>query len=662
MNNESNGNEAAKYAGNLLSWLNLDKDKSTVLIGTESLEKAGIINRGDFLRVLQENCERLPEDGVIVIGVENPLGMKYLTGAHFANRSPFDSLTGADTGYTKKTLEAIFREAGFDAPQFFYPYPDLDYPTDIYTDDFLPDGKEFRANSLDFYGKRIQIFDEPQAWQKFIREGLFPEFSNAFLCVLKKNNKADDRVIYTRFSNQRDPRFCVRTSIHEKSDGTRYVVKAAATGEAAAHVDRLPVIYEDLTRQYAGSDLSMDGLEVLDDRAVRLEYVPGKTLEELLNDDLQRSDYTSMRLRMQAFFREVGACEGQAPFEVTERFREVFGEIDDPEFTDISLPHSDIDLIFANAVQSEKGWKILDYEWTCDFPVPFGFLIYRAVHYYFYAKTQVPEIVIRDTFEMFGITKEKHAIFERMDKHFQEYVRGNAKMIADIGEENNAVSILLSDVENYIRWERKLYSPILLLGGADGSWEEKSLYAKKADGGILVTIPLSARTAVSPAGDSEQKRVIRFMPTLLPGTMGAPTVTNADGKELPFTSNAATATGRGNLIFLTGDAYLEFSAGESDGVITIRYTYDCLTAAPPTQNLPLAGMDRNDAGLIDRFNDMPEELVKLRRQNEDLQRAALDRQSRINELEATLNEITQSTTYRSMQKIARAVNHLNRKK
>lgn len=92
-------------------------------------------------RVLRKACEELADNGRLVIGIENRLGLKYLLGAkddHIgaAGVAVLDFELAAQrwmegagkvlrtATYTQTELEALLRQAGFDAVAFHYAFPD----------------------------------------------------------------------------------------------------------------------------------------------------------------------------------------------------------------------------------------------------------------------------------------------------------------------------------------------------------------------------------------------------------------------------------------------------------------------------------------------------------------------------------------------------------
>ena len=83
----------------------------------------------------------LKEDGKFIITVENRLGLKYFAGAaeeissqFFWGLNLFDEDERGRT-FSRKELERVLQKSGLENINWFYPYPDLAYPLEIYTDE-----------------------------------------------------------------------------------------------------------------------------------------------------------------------------------------------------------------------------------------------------------------------------------------------------------------------------------------------------------------------------------------------------------------------------------------------------------------------------------------------------------------------------------------------
>ena len=77
-------------------------------------------------------------------------------------------------------------------------------------------------------------------------------------------------VLFTKYSNERDPRFAIRTSIIEDSKkNKRYVEKTAVTKEAEEHVQNMLVaIYEKLSEYYKDTDVQFSKCKIKNGVAV----------------------------------------------------------------------------------------------------------------------------------------------------------------------------------------------------------------------------------------------------------------------------------------------------------------------------------------------------------------------------------------------------------
>lgn len=139
-----------------------------------------------FLKIIKKH---LAPNGRIIIAIENKYGLKYWAGCredHTGNL--FESIEGyaADAGvrtFSKSELTEIIKSAGMAGMEFYYPYPDYKFPTDIYSDEYLPECGALVNNFRNYDRSRITLFDEAAAYDGIISNGLFPFFSNSFLVI-----------------------------------------------------------------------------------------------------------------------------------------------------------------------------------------------------------------------------------------------------------------------------------------------------------------------------------------------------------------------------------------------------------------------------------------------------------------------------------------------
>ncbi len=109
----------------------------------------------------------------------------------------------------------------------------------------------------------------------------------------------------------------------------------------------------------------------------------------------------------------------------TDEFRRVFGEA--PEIDDRSFSVSNVDGLFENLMITQDGTWVMDYEWVFDFPVPFGYLKYRIL-YYFYErfKSSFGWQDIYAFFDLFGMNEDLCKQYGAMEENFQTFVHGDS--------------------------------------------------------------------------------------------------------------------------------------------------------------------------------------------------------------------------------------------
>lgn len=257
-----------------------------------------------------------------------------------------------------------------------------------------------------------------------------------------------EKLLYTRYSDERDPAYAVYTQIFEDENGARTVRKCAGTQEAAAHLRHIYNACVELSALYAGSGLSVNRCvlspageaEKENDDAgsgetLTLEYISGETLEMRFDRMLKKDGPEAVKAGLHAYVEEAVPRDRLEPFVMTEEFRKVFGDADlkacpapdcriPHSYQGLSLPVSDIDLICSNIICTENGRQIIDYEWTFDFPVPAAYIVFRIVFYYVTVSALRRELNTDGIFEEFGISEEEVRAFREMEFAFQKSVQG----------------------------------------------------------------------------------------------------------------------------------------------------------------------------------------------------------------------------------------------
>ncbi|MDO5424442.1 MAG: hypothetical protein Q4F41_12015 [Eubacteriales bacterium] len=230
------------------------------------------------------------------------------------------------------------------------------------------------------------------------------------------------KVIYSKFSNERNYRFAIRTDICEEEDGTRFVRKVCAFPEGQLHMAELYRWYQVFSKACEGTWLNYNKCEIITG-GVRLEYIEGQSLEEYLEEVEKEKGMEAMADLFRKYLYEIRDMHSGQVFEETAQFRNVFGEFQaDAKALGLRCaPATNIDLVCGNILLHDNTGTVIDYEWSFDFPIPVNFLLYRNI---FYFKEHAGRDYLRDYnfYKEMGITPEEIKAYDKMEENLQHYV------------------------------------------------------------------------------------------------------------------------------------------------------------------------------------------------------------------------------------------------
>lgn len=129
----------------------------------------------------------LHPEGKLLLMIENRLGLKYFAGAaeeystkFFWGLNSYDEDERRRT-FSKGELNDILQRCNLPYVNWFYPYPSLEYPLEIYTDKIM-DKIVYGISKPDYeiVADRYQYFDEQRMFYTLHKEGIGNKFVNAF--------------------------------------------------------------------------------------------------------------------------------------------------------------------------------------------------------------------------------------------------------------------------------------------------------------------------------------------------------------------------------------------------------------------------------------------------------------------------------------------------
>lgn len=359
----------------------------------------------DFLKIMLRHVK---EGGRLVIAIENRFGLKYFAGCKEDHLGTyFSGLEGYPEGgsartFTRAGLQKILAACGVTEYSFYYPYPDYKFPTVIYSDKRLPHAGELTDNIRNFDRDRMVLFNEKYVFDTVIKDGMFPEFSNSYLVVIGK----EPDISYVKYSNDRREDYAIRTQMQDGPEG-RVIRKIPLTKQAGDHIRRIEAAYRLLQKRYEGSGLSINPCKLSEDgESIEFPYEKGVTLEELLDECLERKD--------------------------SEEFYRLF----DKYYSLISYGQesgvTDYDLIFANILVDGGRWTLIDYEWTMKKAVSAKEVAFRAVYCYVLEEEKRNALDFGVILDRLGITQKEADEYRRREAKFQKKVTGKRMSMGEI--------------------------------------------------------------------------------------------------------------------------------------------------------------------------------------------------------------------------------------
>ena len=440
-----------------------EKYDVVTLIGVFEYSIYYISSDNPFIDMLKKCRSLLKEGGRLYIAIENKYGMKYFAGATEDHTGKaYDGIEGYHgvervRTFSRDALDKLLAEAGFSRTEFRYPVPDYKLPMEVFSDKKLPSPGDITLRAPNYDRARCDAFDEVKAFNEVCSDELFPVFANSFAVTAFNGSAEPEKCIYAKFNTLRDKKYRVDTRICEEN-GKRYVVKSPACTEAIGHIDRIEKnkalaercfkTIKTIPLARKGNDIYFDYLTGTAFDADSVDY-SSASLEEIRDDIIAHLDILMKDI----------SDECRCDFEMTDEFREIFGDISFDETcqgegvgerdkTKIpGLKNINLDMIFGNFINTPDGLICIDYEWFADFPIPEGFIKHRIARCIFESYSNIStKIKTRQEFSVFIGTDERYVdLFDKMEDHFQKKITGDAVGVDELNNYRKPY-LLLSDV------------------------------------------------------------------------------------------------------------------------------------------------------------------------------------------------------------------------
>lgn len=247
-----------------------------------------------------------------------------------------------------------------------------------------------------------------------------------------------DKLIYTKYSTDRDKNFAIRTDRLLSDNGGEIINKVALCDEGVKHLEHMVNMSKKLSNRF-GDKIRISG-SALNGRVLTNEFVEGKSYFKIFEEVIEEGDKEAVMKTLDDYRDRIyySTSEDKA-FTSTREFEEVFGSFD--ALDDMNLMSSDvtdIDMILENIIVASDGtWQLIDYEWTFDFPIPREYVLYRTL-VYLYNSSKISYVMkFNKALKWAGITEEQEKIYKRMEKNFQTYITKGKQTIEDFINESD---------------------------------------------------------------------------------------------------------------------------------------------------------------------------------------------------------------------------------
>ena len=251
-----------------------------------------------------------------------------------------------------------------------------------------------------------------------------------------------DRIVYTKFSNDRARQYCIKTDII-KRDENKVVRKEALIPESRSHILAMLQTEQKLGDMLSRSKMVPNHIVGSGEDYVEFEYIQGQAYDEILDDYVLCGDKEGFLKAVSEFFECLDQIS-ETEFEISETFEKCFGKTS-IETKEKSLSFCDIDLIFQNVLVDDAGiWHVIDYEWTVDCAVPVDFIKYRALMLYMNGLSKRDSVKGWDLYSYFGMDEKHMRMYEEMEQHFQSYIKQGHVQIGEAYHQFGQPAIITS--------------------------------------------------------------------------------------------------------------------------------------------------------------------------------------------------------------------------
>lgn len=311
----------------------------------------------------------LKPGGVLLLAIENQLGLKYFAGRpEDHNGLPMygiEDLYGSTDAVTfgENELRGLLSAAGWGHQRWWYPFPDYKFPISILSESGVRSSADLTPllqNSVLVDPQRgATSFSLESAWAPVFRNGLAGALANSFAVVASDYPLAEPQALAYHYASSRRESFAGEVAFVQEGEGNILVQRRPIGGLGAA------------------ASLVVGGLAVEFQEA---KFVSGRHWQKELIRILNRPGWSMEQLHpwaatwLQAFIRHAALGDAAALNK------------------DTYIDGSHFDAVPRNLIaRTPDDAVFIDQEWHLDEPCTLGFLVFRSLGLSFFGLTSVAQ-------------------------------------------------------------------------------------------------------------------------------------------------------------------------------------------------------------------------------------------------------------------------------
>lgn len=393
-------------------------------------EYAGSFTHGrdPYTTFLQKLADFLKPDGVLLIAIENRIGLKYFNASQEDHtRNIYEGINGYKEQNSVKTFtqgewKEMLKICGLNGIKFYYPYPDYKFPTEIFDDDTIYT-MNYGTPLPNYEEGRMSLFDEYEVIRTLKRERILNHFANSFLiqAAITQTPLNECSVSYAKLNTDRRPEYQIGTEIEKEGNSYR-VFKFPLSESAKLHIYSM------------GQSTTKDNpsLQILKGvkcgEGVAYQFLQGRTLRDMVDERLLRGEVGDTQKLIDDFFEKYcrSYIETETDQYADEQFEKYFGKVEANQ-SERCLQDAPIDLIMTNIFWQDGKWIIIDDEWYAHCKMPTRFVLWRMLNdYVCSSSTEDSKLLFKQMLTAYSISKQDELVYHQMAEYFaSEYVGAN---------------------------------------------------------------------------------------------------------------------------------------------------------------------------------------------------------------------------------------------